>query len=367
MTMNGRPDISAISAGSVVISHETALSVDSIGEGIITESPAGFAKQLLCLDAFLQGIITCERLYATSSIRVGYESSPLVKGRPELPVTVLYPWFVTDPDYPWDSIASSLLKDTSFTTIVEKSEIEDNELTKEYTNGSQLSVKDMMQLSAKIITGDLWRSMDLGTAFLANCFESSICLLEQMHSLQADMRLCTADTIAGLIQQTWDTTKGEAHVLKGLKFFSVSMPLFIVNVLRESSNRDDIWTVAMQMRETKEARAFCEWIKSIQQEDKPGNVASKSSEAHKLSYDLFRVCGSNQWDIRMGVGFPYSRSVTSSPRSGQLKREKIHIRFLRRFVGSAMKEARVETELTRLFRVPRNVADESIALLATVD
>ena len=367
MTMNGRPDISTISTGSAVISHETALSIDSIGGGIITEGPAGFAKQLLCLDAFLQGIITCESLYATTSIRMGYENTPLVKGRPELPVTVLYPWFVSDHDYPWDSIASSLLKDTSFATIVEKSEIEENELVKGYLTGPQLSVKDMIQLSSKIITGDLWRSMDLGTVFLANRFESSICLLEQMHSLQADMRLCTAETIAGLIQQTWDATQGETHVLKGLKFFSVSMPLFIVNVLRESSDIDDIWTVAMQMRETREARAFCEWIKNIQQEDKPGNVASKSSKAHKLSYDLFRICGSNLRSVRMGVGFPYSRSVTSSPRSGQLKHEKIHIRFMRRLVGSALKEARVETELTRLFRVPKKVANESIALLATVD
>ena len=83
MTTKGRPDSSSsVSDGSAVISHETALSVDSIGEGVITAVSAVFAKLLLCLDAFLHGIITCDKLYATTNIRAGYESLPLVKEHP---------------------------------------------------------------------------------------------------------------------------------------------------------------------------------------------------------------------------------------------------------------------------------------------
>ena len=160
---------------------------------------------------------------------------------------------------------------------------------------------------------------------------------------------------------------GEGNVLKGLKFFSVSMPLFLNTVFRESSDLDSMWTVAMQMRDTAEAVAFRAWVKTVQLADEPKKVAALSTEARKLSDDLIRAFDTGKADIRMGVGFPNSRSISSKPDSGQMKREKIHIRFLRRFVGSAMKDAQVGTEVTRLFHVPKEVADESVALLAKGD
>lgn len=332
-----------VASGSGAISHETASLIEWVAEGVISRRPSGFAMELLALEALVSGMITCERVYALTTVRIGIEHQPLFASAPNLPVEVVYPWSSPDPEYPRDDIVRALMADPLFKRLY-----------------GEESAKD----TAFITAGDLWRSAMLGTAFLASETESNICLLDQLSNATKDFYRSPTDNIVGIVRSAWLSTVEDANALKGRRFFRASMPLFLASILRESQTIDDIWRVTMQMRGTKEAAAFRAWLSEVQGEEDVVRVALRMKELRNVIGDVFHITATDGLDISVGIGFPPSIDIPWSRLVKWLKPQKPHLRFLKRTVASAIAATQPESDLCRVFGVSRELAIATVRLLA---
>lgn len=341
--------------GSVAISYSTAMSVNLLGR--IDYTPAELAIDLIALDTFLQGIVTFERVYAISPVFPGV-NSPLIPGHPEIPVETVFPPGNPPEMHSMEAFKQALLADPAFAKLMK---LEYGTFNNSNTFRSE---DEYVEATATITAGDLWRARGLELPFLASQLESGLCLEDQLGTPSARLPGVQGSALE-LIHSAWAALAGDANRLKNQPFFSTRMPLLLLTVLRECQTIDDVWRVAMQLRTTKEARAFREWAVVVERETDVRVVAGHMREVTSLVDDLFRVSGSRSFDVSFGIGFPPSISLSGAPVRFRFKRERPHLRFLRRLAGDALAASRIEPHVVRVLEASKNVAANSIALLST--
>lgn len=360
---------SPIPSGAVAISNMTAMNVDNLfweDEGV-----GELAQGLISLDVFLNAILLSEKVYAITNIRIGVEDAPLIRNHPNLPVEVIPPPVVEDVSYPWEQITNVLLSDEGFKSIVTRSNQERIDNLKEFPAYRSFNLDEEVKLDARIAAGDLWRSMQLGIPFFANQLEAPICIYDQLVQLGKIpmFRRSTAQAAVKMVEQVWHTRANEANKLKGFHFFTIRMPFFLLSILRECKNPEDIWTVAAQMREERAIKAFRAWAAQVDQDTNIDRFSKEIVEIQDLAIQMKGAITKDisQTTIELGLSPTISLPLSSIKTlwSGMWRSDR-HLRFLKRLFRNAVEVGKLENELCRVFKLQGDQAREVVVMLDSI-
>lgn len=110
----------------------------------------------------------------------------------------------------------------------------------------------------------IWNSLSHGTPFLANSYESPVCILYIIARASGERtELLVNEVTKDPNKCKFIIRQIEQDLARTVSMYEVKIPAIFPTVLRNSETRLDIFKTAMQIRKTQEAEAFRQWITSL--------------------------------------------------------------------------------------------------------
>ena len=165
-------------------------------------------------------------------------------------------------------------------------------------------------------------------------------------------------------KEIWAEGARAGNTVKGHRFFTVSMPLFLSLVLQECKHITDLPKVLSQIRDSKEARAFRDWTSYMSGETNLSKFLKEYKEVEHLTNSLMSDLGAVQKNSTLQIGLSPSLTISMDDVTTRLSEiRKPHLRFIRRLLTSTKKNARLEDTLCKLFPIDSDFAAETVTLL----
>ncbi len=211
------------------------------------------------------------------------------------------------------------------------------------------------------------RAMINGIPFFANQKESPHCFAAALTQvlIPGDEDVPSRLSIEQL-KKVWYQEADEINKEVERDLFTIEMPLFLMAVLRECKEPQDLWSVASQMRESRESRNFREWAVSLDNAPDGEAYLTAKNQATKVAADFRRVLGKGVEEAGIEVsislaGPAISKLIRFLPRSPWWRNR--HLRFMKRLFRSALKGRKLEAEVQRVFGVRPRIARQAVQLL----
>jgi hypothetical protein len=386
------------SAGSVAISQGTTLQIRRVHQlfeqdpKIWSEAPAAsVAMQLVSLDAFLQALFCHEQIIAFGHPQPGGDAF-VVQGCPELPADLVVPGEARPSWFPHGGLVRELAASPAYVGMVSHYESAGYELTRPrasdpywgelvrhyapaYQPASPLEqipeefvVQARLMLRADATAADVGAAMDRRVPFFASQIETPICIYEQLEGLRKLNPKLPSKWALEQLKRAWYTHVSAAEELKGEGFFSAEIPYFLLAVFRGCDAPIDLFRVAMQMRDEREARNFRSWVKKLAAEDDPVALLRQTKTIDALAQRLINRLTEGpleKWLKYISFGFfpPGVSAGMNAAEPVQYWRTRRHVRFLSTIFQPAGAGMQLQQELQRLFALNDAKAHEVVMLL----
>ena len=336
----------------ISISHETSLYIDDFAKDYsINDSLHNNVLTLYSLDAFIGALLFGDEIIAFTNIRAGFEDKPLIENHPEIPVTVVYPSRCEDELYKVQlAIAEEIKKEPEFISFYKKIVQESNALFIR-DNDPPPYTDEYIDNTALITSGDIFRAINNNASFFANQIESPIVLIHQLQVERAFKN--SPNFIRETIRKAWNENIHKATQVCAT-YFTANIPFFLNFILRECKTIEEIWKITMEYRNSNNVKKFRNWLNDMNKETDFKCVLKELNNIENITRDIFEE--KNIFDS-FALGFPPSISL---PPITEIERVitgyKRHFRFYRRLLKDALKSARFENELQRVFNINKETS-----------
>ena len=202
--------------------------------------------------------------------------------------------------------------------------------------------------------------------YLPNPVESTF---STYHLVNENLRGASAARIAiMLIESARERQAVKANQRKQAKVFDTRLPMIFAAVLKEADKPEDIIPIALQMRATKEAKVFREWVVSVDNDRSLGNFNKELDEVQNLADSLASRVKERPRRISLQFGIsviPPAPSIGVSVdgpelRGALLTKRKKHLTFLHSIFDVSMSIANLSREINRVFKIRTDTMKEVI-------
>lgn len=329
----------------ISISFETSKAMECFDANFaLNDDLYGNVLTLYSLDAFIGALLLGDEVIAFTNVG---ENEPFIINHPEIPVTVVFPKKCDDKLYQVQlAIAAELKKVPEFINFYENKCQEDKEIILRHFENTD----EYINTTALITSGDIFRAINNDASFFANQIESPIVLI---HQFQVENTLNSPNFVRETIRKAWTENIHKASQVCAT-YFTANIPFFLNFILRECKTIDEIWKITMEYRNSSNLKNFRNWLNDLNVETDLKSVLKELNNIENITKDIFKQ--KNIFES-FALGFPPSISLPSIAEiEGVITGHKRHFRFYRRLLKDALKNAKFENELQRVFKIDKTTA-----------
>jgi hypothetical protein len=338
---------SGLLPGDVAISFRSFLDIDpsSITSGLYKNpslsSPFEVCMFLLNLANLIEGIVTQNCIYCFA-----WEQGPAFSEYPNLPVRML-PIHKSLPDYKKALAAQGAGLPTELDEIAS----EYDELISSHEGLLTVSGINAVPFQSRILLGDILRSQELGLNFYPSALESNPCIYKIVRENVS--RPQVSRVAVDLMESARRPLAVKSNERIKAKIFDAYVPAVFGAVLRDSRDLDDLFRIAVQMRETREAKAFRKWAASVDLDENLARIDQELSQVQILADDLAKGIDQKPKEIQLQLGVSFIGSVQLSIPVSIRRKRKRHLTFLKSLFDMSSDVARLNDHVKRVLAIDR--------------
>jgi len=226
-----------------------------------------------------------------------------------------------------------------------------------YDTLSEVSQK-AVEATGRILLGDMLRAQYYGIPFSPTSLESGACLFQIVRKNLA--RPDAGRSAIRIIESARSPMAELTNNRMSAQLYDLRVPAVFAAAARNAKDFPDLLRVALQMRQTAEAKSFRKWVREVDNDRSLIKVAESLNEVQELSDDLAKGIEQKHREVQvqLGVSFIGSFQITIPFRLPR-KRES-HLTFLKSLYSDSCEVENLDQEIRRIFGAPIGEAAGSL-------
>jgi len=337
-----------IELGDVVFSFDSFMDFETLfyGNRWLSDrdlfNPFDSARILLTAAHLIESIVTKERI-----VFFAWDRDTPISGAPDLPFK-MYPIEKTFHDFKstLNKTDPALLRNILSASADYETYLRNLTPFDKLPQYSKARIKEIGQ----VLIGDMLRAQDYGIPFSPTSLESGACLFRIVRQNLA--RPDASSAAIRIIESARSPLAELTNERMSARLYDLRVPAVFAAATRNAKDFQDLLKVALQMRQTKEAKAFRKWAREVDNDSNLARVAESLDVVQDLSDGLAKGIEQKprEVQVQLGVSFIGSFQITIPFRLPR-KRER-HLTFLKSLFSESCEVESLDQEIRRVFGAP---------------